>query len=332
MKLSRLTVLLIIATLISSYTVASASPVILPTVTILPPPIQLPTPIISPTVTKTETDPTITIPKPTITIIPIPTVPIKPTIITFKKLIHEVIVKVDPPYAGEVKPLAPGKHLLKDGSRVLLRAIPNAGYQFDHWTVDDRTIRSRILRLQVQKDHVVVAHFTKASGRNESSPRIPTGSQPQSTTPVGYALPSDFPSSMSYSGMYADLLYNEDLLANFGGGAGGSVVIGRKAVQPQPWQRYGVKMDALSLWVNGTKYTASFGSEDYGVIYLTCEDGHLTIRTAGLTRYGTRAALLYLLNNPEDVDGKVLIVLGWKDTNSDGKVELGEIFLLWSLP
>ncbi len=334
MKLSRLAVLLIIAILVSGYTMASASPVKFPTVTIFPPPIQLPTPVPIPTITVTKTEPTVTIPKPTITIIPIPTVPIQPITATFRE-IHEVTIEVDPPYAGEVKPLGQGKHSLKEGERIVLRAVPNAGYKFDHWTVDGhRRILSRVLRLQIQKDHVIVAHFVKASGRSGSPSKIPTGSPSSKSVgiPVGCVLPSDFPKSMGYSGMYADLLYNEDLIGEFGEEVAGKVIIGREAVQPQPWQRYGVEMGDLILQVNGTKYRASFGSEDYSAIYLKCEDGHLTIRVAGLTRYGTRAALLYLLNYPEDVNGKALIILGWKDANSNGKVELEEVFPLISVP
>jgi len=333
-KLSRITVFLAAALLVSSYALASASPVKPPTATILPPPIQLPTPVPIPIITVTKTEPTVTIPKPPITIIPIPTVTIQPTTATFRKL-HEVIIEVDPPYAGEVKPLGQGKHSMKEGKRIVLRAVPNAGYKFDHWTLDGhRKVYSRVLRLQVKKDHVIVAHFVKASSSTRSPPKIPTGSPSpaRESSPAGCILPSDFPKSMAYSGMYADLLYNEDLLAGFGEGVAGKVIIGREAVRPQPWHSYGVEMGDLILRVNGTRYRASFGSEDYGIIYLKCEGGQLTIRVAGLTRYGTRAALLYLLNHPEVVNGKVLIVLEWKDSNSNRKVELEEVLPLVSVP
>ena len=337
MKMSRLIVLAIIAALISGYTLVSASPAKLPTITVLPPPIKLPTPIPTPTTITTRTDITVTIPKPPITIIPIPTVTIQPTTATLKEQhkLYKVTIEVDPPWAGEVKPIGPGKHSLREGERIILRAIPNAGYQFDHWTVDGhREIFSKVLRLRIQKDHVIVVHFTKTETSSESPAKIPTGSSSIGVerAVVGCTLPDDFPRSLTYSGMYADLLYNKDLLKEFGGGAAGKVVVGREAVQPQPWQRYGVEMGDLNLWINGTRFPASFGSEDYGVIYLKCGGGHLTIRVAGTTRYGTRAALLYLLNHPEEVNGKVLVVVKWMDTNSNGKVELGEVSPLTSIP
>ncbi len=334
MKLSRFAVFLIAALLVSSYVLASAFPIKSPTATILPPPIQLPTPVPIPIIAVTKTEPTVTIPKPPITIIPIPTVTIQPTTATFRKL-HEVIIKVDPPYAGEVKPLSQGKHPMKEGKRIVLRAVPNAGYKFDHWTLDGhRKVYRRVLRLRVQKDHVIVAHFVKASSSTRSPPKIPTGSPSPATksAPAGCILPNGFPKSMSYSGMYADLLYNEDLLAGLGEGVAGKVIIGREAVRPQPWHSYGVEMGDLILRINGTKFSANFGSEDYGIIYLKCEDGYLTIRVAGLTRYGTRAALLYLLSYPDVVNGKILIILGWKDSNSDRKVELEEVIPLVSIP
>ncbi len=341
MRISKLAVLAVMAVLISGYTLASASPGELSTITILPPPIKLPTPIPIPTITVTKTDITVTITKPpiTITIIPIPTVTIHPTTAILKKpqKLHKVTIEVEPPWAGEVKPIGVGKHSVKEGERIILRAIPNAGYQFDHWTVDGhREISSKVLRLRVHKDHVIVAHFTQIASTSESRTpaKIPTGSPPLEVerAVVGCTLPDDFPRSLTYSGMYADLLYNEDLLTGFGEGTVGKVVVGREAVQPQPWRKYGVKMGDLNLWINGTRFSASFGSEDYGIIYLKCRNGYLTIKVAGITRYGTRAALLYLLSNPEEVNGKTLVVVRWMDTNSNGKVELGEVSPVISIP
>ncbi|GEM_PF-3120299 len=343
MKSSRLVTLVILAALIilSGYTVASATP--LPA-TIAMPLMKLTAPT-SPTglaVTGTSipliTITSITLPRPTITVIPITptTISLPPITIptTTPKQVHKVVIQVDPLYAGEVKPLGRGEHVVEEG-KLVLRAIPNAGYRFDHWTVDGyRKISTRVLRISVDRDHVIVAHFVKDNPKKSVS-SVPTKSpSPRPLQAAGCYLPQDIPESLSYTGMYADLVYNRDLLSGFGkgGGTAGQVVIGREAVEPQPWQRYGVKMVSLNLELNGTKFTAHFGSEDYAVIYLKCENGHLSIRLAGLTRYGTRAALLYLLNHPEEVSGKVLVVLGWKDTNSDGKVEVWEVFTLMTVP
>ncbi len=56
------------------------------------------------------------------------------------------------------------------------------------------------------------------------------------------------------------------------------------------------------------------------------------MRVAGITRYGTRAALMWLLNHPDEANGKLLIVVEWVDANHDQQVQEVEIRVIHGLP
>ncbi|RLG40161.1 MAG: hypothetical protein DRO01_04525, partial [Thermoproteota archaeon] len=105
------------------------------------------------------------------------------------------------------------------------------------------------------------------------------------------------------------------------------IALGGPQVYPGGWEgseveflRDGGTYHALK-YPNGT-LEASFGSEDYAVVWVTGCGGISLVRVAGVTRFGTRAALLWLLSRGE-VDGEYTI-LRWVD-DGDGAVELAEV-------
>ncbi len=61
------------------------------------------------------------------------------------------------------------------------------------------------------------------------------------------------------------------------------------------------------LLLNGSKHLAARG-RDFGLIHVTCKEGY-TPRVAGVTKYGTRAALTWLLENPEEMRDKILVAV-----------------------
>ena len=83
----------------------------------------------------------------------------------------------------------------------------------------------------------------------------------------------------------------------------------------------------VSLTFQGKTFTPRFGHEDYAVILIRRTTGGVTINVGGITRYGTRAGLLYLVYHYTDWGrvklGKIL--LRWQDTNGNGKVDINEI-------
>ncbi len=105
------------------------------------------------------------------------------------------------------------------------------------------------------------------------------------------------------------------------------IALGGPQVYPHGWD--GAEVEFLRdrgayyalRYPNGT-LEASFGSEDYAVVWVTRCGGISLVRVAGITRFGTRAALLWLLSRGE-VKGEYTI-LRWVD-DGDGVVELPEV-------
>jgi len=56
------------------------------------------------------------------------------------------------------------------------------------------------------------------------------------------------------------------------------------------------------------------------------------IRVSGSNRQGTRAALMWLLDNVEKLNDYSLVVVYWHDFNMDGAVQEGEIGILYLRP
>ncbi len=110
-------------------------------------------------------------------------------------------------------------------------------------------------------------------------------------------------------------------------GFDGEIVLGGPAVNNFDWSSLGIKFlkDGAydGVMVGGRSFRVTYGKLDYGFIYL---DGS-TLRVAGVTRYGTRAALAWFTSHPSYGYGKVVGVI-WRDLNGDKAVESDEIGLL----
>ncbi|MCC6029464.1 MAG: ABC transporter substrate-binding protein [Candidatus Korarchaeum sp.] len=108
------------------------------------------------------------------------------------------------------------------------------------------------------------------------------------------------------------------------GPSGVSLVVGGPAVNVHTklaFEKAGIKMDHKTLSLpTGEKYESKYGSLDYGIATLI--DKNLYV--AGTSRYGTEAALLYLLKNKVNAG---TIIVKWQDTNRNGAVDENEISL-----
>ena len=142
-----------------------------------------------------------------------------------------------------------------------------------------------------------------------------------------------FPGNWTWRALGVDGEMNQDLLSNLSGYAepltySYVLALGGPDVMPFDWGDYGVQFlqdengvyDSLSI--GGATYAADFGEEDYCVLVLT-ED--LMMRVAGITRYGTRAGLMWLMNNTDAFIHSPHYLLHWADLNDDGEVQLEEV-------
>ena len=124
--------------------------------------------------------------------------------------------------------------------------------------------------------------------------------------------------------------FNKDRLRGLSGGtplgySENLLILGKIAVKPQPMRTPKVRIEGNELRIKDATYTAEYGNLDYGVIYVSCEG--LTTWDAGLTRYGTGAALMWMLENPDE-----LMAVEWIDGNNNGQVDPQEIRAIYTLP
>ena len=246
---------------------------------------------------------------------------------------YRLDISVEPPGSGSTSPLAPGTYMLDEGTRVTLLPAANAGWAFSHWTldgVDTGSVVSPALEVVMNSDHEVVAHFVEAQG---PTPPIPVGSPAYRACEL---FPDGWPYSAKYRSLYVDLNFNEDLLKNLSGMASpiekdNILVLGKLATNPQPWSKFDVRLTNTSLIIKTARYDAKWGERDYGLIYLNCHE-NFTTWVAGVTRYGTRAALMWLLNHPDEMKSHLLVAVEWVDANGNGHVEDQEIRVIYTLP
>ena len=248
--------------------------------------------------------------------------------LTLKRSGYKLKISVDPSASGEVSPYGEGTHLVPAGTEVTLRPRAHAGWRFDHWTRDGSPVTTTLLRVTMNGNHDVTAHFVK---EERNVPPVPTASPSFEACDI---YPDGWPYSSKYRGYTEDLEFNSDLLGNLSGKAKywereNVILIGWMAIRPQPWSRYGIRIMEDSIVVNGTRLFAGEG-RDYGVVYVECDE-HYT-RTAGVTKAGTRAALMWLLENPWEMRSKVIAVVEWRDLNLNGAVESQEINVIFELP
>jgi len=245
----------------------------------------------------------------------------------------KLTVKVDPPGSGEVTPYGVGVHRLDAGTRVELRARPHAGWKFDHWTVDGSRVDAPRAEVVMNKDHVVIAHFVKEE--KPAPPPIPVASPAIRTCEL---YPDGWPYTAKYRGYTLDVEFNSDLVRNLSRKAyywekDNVLILGMLALNPQPWSRYDVMIDREmgALKIGEKVYQAIEGERDYGLVYINCQ-GNFTTWVAGATKYGTRAALMWLLNHPDEMKGHILVAVEWVDLNGDGVVRDWEIRVIYTLP
>ena len=129
--------------------------------------------------------------------------------------------------------------------------------------------------------------------------------------------------------------FNKDRLRGLSGGtplgySENLLILGKIAVKPQPMRTPKVRIEGNELRIKDATYTAEYGNLDYGVIYVSCEG--LTTWVAGVTRYGTGAALMWMLENPDELSGRMLIVVQWIDANWDNAVDPSEIVVIKTIP
>ena len=220
--------------------------------------------------------------------------------------------------------------MYEEGTYVLATARPCIGQEFHHWELNGVRVSS-----SNPYGFVVTSNLTLRAVYLEKP--VPTAPLSEGGQTAGRrTVEEEFPSMFRYSASAIDAEFNRDLLEAFAGPAqpgysGPLVILGGPDAVPYDWGSLGVSFVRrrgyyVSVRVHGTEYFASYGVEDYCVISLG--DGGEVVRIAGVTRYGTRAGLMWLLNNPDAFLRGNLILLRWADSDGDGRVELGEIELI----
>ena len=148
-----------------------------------------------------------------------------------------------------------------------------------------------------------------------------------------------FPRSHHYVTALTDFRFNEDILSrmsgylvnvNWSSGVyrGPFLYVGGPTKVPFKWRDYGVRFLRRgrvyrALEYGGSAYEASYGHLDYAVVLVDCSPGD--VRVAGITRYGTRAGLIWTMNYVRDLGQSGLFLIKWFDGNGNGLVESFEI-------
>ena len=253
------------------------------------------------------------------------------TVTLFVKKLVSLDIEVNPPGSGNVKALGRGSHSVVRGSVIKLRPLPNAGWKFDYWTVNGRKVERSTLTIVVDKDYRITAHFSKKETRTS----LPSLGAPSTSAspPVVKGCDIDV-SSLKYRGHYAELEATKDLLARLPGKApaqqtGEVLIVGGGKGEPQPWNRLGVELSDGSIEIGGVSHESDRGRE-YGLVYFDCQLSRVTV--TGTSVVGTRAALMWLLNHPDEASGKLLIVVEWVDANYDNQVQDSEIRVVYEVP
>ncbi len=218
----------------------------------------------------------------------------------------------------------PGIHSYDEGQVVTVRAEPAEGYVFYQWEIDGKRVgrNSPIIRIEMSEDHLLRALFVKetlvAPLKSVSSSE---GDEKGAGSMAGGAE-WRFPMDYRLVAGEIDLSLNGDLIGDLKGNGSRVLYLGGPMAIPFPWGNYNVSFQECSLVVADDRFNAVFGKRDYAVILIK-DDGD--IRIAGITRYGTRAGLIWLLKEYEFLVGKDLIILEWIDLNDNGEVEYWEI-------
>ena len=249
-------------------------------------------------------------------------------------------VEVHPQGSGDTDP-EEGVHIYGLGEEVLVSATPREGWEFDHWELDGELAGSSPgLEITQCVNHTLVAHFKKIhveAGGGEGNGTEGAARREIVAPPTLCQLAFDrFPQGFRFTAREQDVRFNEDILTRFLGNSLSNqrakmIVLGGPERILFDWRSVGVEFlreggtySAMKLLGSGSIYRATFGSRDYAVIYEDCIEG--VIRVAGVTRYGTRAGLLWVLGHMDEVmEGPHLRLVEWEDGNGDHSVELWEV-------
>ncbi|HDM92350.1 MAG TPA: redoxin domain-containing protein [Candidatus Korarchaeota archaeon] len=85
-----------------------------------------------------------------------------------------------------------------------------------------------------------------------------------------------------------------------------------------------VRPASLTLTVTG----ADWAKKDYAVVFALRKGLRIVAGAMGCTRFGTKAALLWLENHLDELRPGEGYVLQWEDSNSDGDVQVSEVTVL----
>ncbi len=239
-------------------------------------------------------------------------------------------VIVEPTGTGTTSPVSPGIYVYDDGTHLTFSASSYAGYEFDHWELDGTPSYGVTLSVTMTANHEVKAVF-----KSRTTTTMPPAPPVAAPVIVGCTLPEGYPYTMKYKGMMQDLDFNRDLLNRLAGPAGAFedeevIFLGGPKVMPFFWDQYDVHFGDSNLTVRNMTFFAHYSSKDYAVILIDCDT--IMTRVAGITRYGTRAGLTWLLNFPDQAEGKRLVVVEWIDSNWNGLVEPNELKVVYSEP
>ena len=196
---------------------------------------------------------------------------------------------------GYVYPRA-GRYLYKRDSRVIFKARDDLskGNIFYGWSVNGKIVKKLDLVLTMNHSMNVTAIYKNVR---------------------------DFANGTS-----VDIEMEKDQVAKLiHSGWEGRIMFGGPAVYSFDWKSVGVEFlkegsvyDGLVL--DNTKYRIKYGKLDYGVIYVDND-----VRIAGVSRYGTRAAMEWYVTHYNMLDNGDVKIVVWNDINSNGKVEVSEV-------
>ena len=226
--------------------------------------------------------------------------------------------------AGTTVP-PPGVHYYGTGQVVRLVARSYAGYRFDHWVVDGvPTTDQASTAVTMTEDHRVRAVFSPVEAVSTVASLPVSSPSPRNGTSCT-SLPADFPLGLRYRGAYAALVVNQDLLARLAGPAGpesaeGVITIGRNRGN---WRTYGIEWKGRSVVVRGMEFKAVDWERDYAVILVDCPRANLMLAGAG--PLGSRVGLTWLLDRPETLAGRWIVVIQWQDGDGDGSIDPWEL-------
>ncbi len=243
----------------------------------------------------------------------------------------EVVISVKPPGSGNIRPLGRGVHYKADGSKLQLKPVANAGWEFEYWIVNGKKVKERLLTITITQNYHITAYFRKKTLNMLNQSKSVSSTATEQMILKGCEIDLR---ALSYRGNYGDVMAVKDLLYRFSGKATpfqelNLLLLGKGKDTPQPWSYMGVEVADMHIKAGGEVFLSEKGKE-YGLIYFDCIMSNVYV--TGATPQGTRIALQWLLNNKEKALGKLLIIVEWKDVNKDNSVQENELQPVFEIP